>query len=115
LFDEAHRHRYAGSLAALALFLAGMMTTAVLEDSVPAAAEGEKAVAETTITEVLQERTEALMSVQGVVGAGQGLCDGRPCVKVYVVKKTMEVEQEIRRILAPHPFSIQESGRFQSR
>lgn len=91
------------------------MTTAVLEDSVPAAAEGEKAVAETTITEVLQERTEALMSVQGVVGAGQGLCDGRPCVKVYVVKKTMEVEQEIRRILAPHPFSIQESGRFQSR
>ena len=108
-------HRDSGSLAGLALILAGMMVTAVLEDSVAAAAEGEKAVAETTITEVLKERTDALMSVRGVVGAGQGLCDGRPCVKVYVVKKTPEVEQEIRRILEPHPFVIQESGRFQSR
>jgi hypothetical protein len=108
-------HRFAGIVVALAILLAGMMGTTVLEDSVLAAADGEKAVADRTITEVLKERTEALMSVRGVVGAGEGLCDGRPCIKVYVVKKTAEVEQEIRRMLDPYPFAIQESGRFQSR
>jgi len=112
---RSFRHRYAGSLVGLALFLAGMMVTTVLGDGVPAAAEGEKTVADKAITEVLKERTEALMSVRGVVGAGQGLCEGRPCVKVYVVKKTPEVEQKIRRIVDPYPFVIQESGRFQSR
>lgn len=68
-----------------------------------------------TITQVLKERTEALMSIRGVVGSGQGLCDGRPCIKVYVVEKSPEVEEKIRTILEPYPYTVQESGRFRSR
>jgi hypothetical protein len=107
------RHGCAG-LVALALLLSALNATA-LGGGVPAEGKGGRYVGEMTISEVLKERTGALMSIQGVVGTGQGLCDGRPCIKVYVVKKTPEVEQKIRSVLEPYPFSIQESGRFESR
>ena len=68
-----------------------------------------------TISEVLKEKTDALMSIPGVVGTGQGLCDGKPCIKIYVVKKSPELEGQIHDILDPCPWSIQESGRFRSR
>jgi hypothetical protein len=108
------RQEYAGLLVALALLIPGIDTT-VLGGVITVGGEGERNVEEMKIPEVLKERTGALMSIQGVVGTGQGLCDGRPCIKVYVVKKTPEVEQKIRSILEPYPFSIQESGRFRSR
>lgn len=107
-------HRYAGYLTVLVLLLAGV-NTVLLSERVNATGDGEKEASEMTIAEVLKERAGALMSVRGVVGVGQGLCNGRACVKVYVEKKTPEVEEEIGRILEPHPFGIQESGRFQSR
>ena len=31
-----------------------------------------------TIEEALREHTDSLMSLSGVVGIGQGLCDGQP-------------------------------------
>jgi hypothetical protein len=108
------RHEYAVLLGVFALSLSSVNVT-VFAGSEPAVSKGETQVKEMTISEILRERTGALMAVQGVVGVGQGLCDGRPCVKVYVVKKTPEVEQEIRSILDPYLFSIKESGRFQSR
>jgi hypothetical protein len=108
------RHGYAVLLAVFA-FSVLSLNVMVLAGSEPALSKGETPVKEMTVTEILKERTGALMSVPGVVGAGQGLCDGRPCVKVYVVEKTPEVEQEIWRILGPCLFSIEESGRFQSR
>ena len=88
------------------LFLGGRVNTE---------GQGVKDVEEKTISEVLKERTGALMCIQGVVGTGQGLCDGKPCIKVYVVEKTQEVEEKIRSVLEPYPYTIQESGRFESR
>lgn len=108
------RHKYAVLLAVFAFSVLSLSVT-VFAGSEPALSKGETQVKEMTVPEILKERTGALMSVQGVVGVGQGLCDGRPCVKVYVAKKTPEVEQEIGRILGPCLFSIEESGRFQSR
>jgi hypothetical protein len=69
---------------------------------------------EKAISQVLREHTDELMSLPGVVGTGEGLCDGRPCIKVYVIKKTPELEQEIHRLLDPYPLSIEETGRFRS-
>jgi hypothetical protein len=69
-------------------------------------------VPEKAISQVLAERTDDLMSLPGVVGTGQGLCNRRPCIKVYVVKKTPELEEKIHRLLDPCPLSIEETGRF---
>jgi hypothetical protein len=65
-----------------------------------------------TIEEVLKEDSRYLMSITGVVGTGQGLCDTRPCIKVFVIKKTRELEQKIPKVLEGYPVVIEESGEF---
>lgn len=40
------------------------------------------------IEEVLKEHSSKLMSIPGVVGTAQSLCEGQPCIKVFVSKKT---------------------------
>jgi hypothetical protein len=37
------------------------------------------------IEAVLERRTPELMRIEGVQGVGQALCDGAPCIRVYVV------------------------------
>jgi hypothetical protein len=37
-----------------------------------------------SIEQVLVRRTPELMRITGVQGVGQGLCDGTPCIRVYV-------------------------------
>ena len=48
-----------------------------------------------TIEAVLEEHTPRLMSLPGVVGVGQSLCAGAPCIKVFVVEKTPELVERI--------------------
>jgi len=42
---------------------------------------GDNIMASKTIEKVLKEHTEELMSIPGVVGTAQGLCDDKPCIK----------------------------------
>ncbi len=51
---------------------------------------------EKTIEQALADHTDSLMSLPGVVGTAQGLCDGQPCIKVFIVKKTPELLGQIR-------------------
>jgi hypothetical protein len=51
-----------------------------------------------------------LMSLPGVVGTAQGLCGGQSCIKVYVIKRTTELEQKIPHILEGYPVMIEETG-----
>jgi hypothetical protein len=67
-----------------------------------------------TIEEVLKEHTNKLMSLPGVVGTGQGLCNGQPCIKVFVSRKTGKLEQRIPKNLDGYPVVIQETGKFKS-
>lgn len=62
------------------------------------------------IAEVLKEHARELMSIPGVVGAGQGLCEGKPCIKVFVIKKTPELAQKIPDSLDGYPIMIEETG-----
>jgi hypothetical protein len=73
------------------------------------------AMAAKTIARGLQQHTTALMSLSGVVGTAQSLCDGQPCIKVFVVQSTPALEQQIRHILADYPVAIQETGTLRSR
>ena len=47
------------------------------------------------IEEVLKKYTDNLMSISGLIGTGQGLCDEDPCIKVFVIKKMPELEKKI--------------------
>ncbi len=66
------------------------------------------------IEEVLKTHTGRLISIPGVVGTAQGLCDGKPCIKVFVAKKTPQLEQKIPHALAGFPVVIQETGEIRA-
>ncbi|MEE9610245.1 MAG: hypothetical protein V3W19_03295, partial [Desulfatiglandales bacterium] len=72
--------------------------------------DGENEMERKSIEKVLKEHTDELMSLPGVVGTAQGLCDDQPCIKVFVIEKTPELDQEIPDILEGYPLMIEETG-----
>ena len=69
---------------------------------------------EKTIEEALAEHTDSLMSLPGVVGTGQGLCDGQPCIKVFVVKKTPELLRQIPAEIEGYTVAVEETGEIKA-
>jgi hypothetical protein len=67
-----------------------------------------------TVQDVLKENNKKLLLVPGVVGTAQGLCDNKPCIKVYVIRKTPELDKEILGILEGYPVMIEETGEFRA-
>jgi len=67
-----------------------------------------------TIEEVLKKHTDSLMIIPGVVGTGHGFCDGKSCIKVFVVKKTSELEDKIPGRLEGYPVKVEETGVFRA-
>ena len=67
-----------------------------------------------TIESVLQQNTDQLMQIPGVVGVAQGLLNEKPCIIVYVVEKTSEINQKIPRKLSNFPVDIIESGEIRA-
>lgn len=68
-----------------------------------------------TIEAVLQEHTDALMSLPGVVGTAQGECVGEPCIKVYVVRQTPQLLEQIPAAIDGYPVVVEESGEIRPR
>ena len=66
------------------------------------------------IEEVLKKYTDSLMTISGVVGTGQGLFNGKSCIKVFVVKKTPELEGKIPEKLEGYSVKIKETGVFRA-
>jgi len=66
------------------------------------------------IVEVLKEHTQAIMSIPGAVGIGQGLCEGKPCIKVFVIKKTTNLGQRIPDTLDGYPVMVEETGEIEA-
>ena len=62
------------------------------------------------ISAVLGEHTDRLTSLPGVVGTAQGLCDGKPCIKVFVVRRTSEWLDQIPDVLEGYTVEVQETG-----
>ena len=75
--------------------------------------EGKKVMSQEKIENVLEEHTEKLMSLPGVVGTGQGLCDGKPCIKVFVIQLTPELEAKIPDSIKGYKVEAVETGQFQ--
>jgi len=72
----------------------------------------EEKMATKTIEDVLNEYTDQWMSIDGVVGTAQGLDDGKPCIKVYVMERTPGLERKIPKILHGYPVVMEETGEF---
>lgn len=64
------------------------------------------------LEEVLRDRADGLMALPGVEGVAQGLCDARPCIKVFVAKKTPELLETIPASVEGFPVAIEETGEF---
>lgn len=67
-----------------------------------------------TIEDVLKEHANNLMAISGVVGTGQGLCEGEPCIKVFLIKKTQKLEEKIPREIEGYKVKIEETGRVRA-
>jgi len=95
-----------GSLVALV-----MLSTAQRCHEAPPA---EEPLSETRPIEVvLAERTPGWMAVPGVVGTGQGLCDGVPCIVIYASARTPEIEARIPATAEGHPVRVEVTGRIE--
>lgn len=94
------------SISLVILFILSISHTGEKSDILP---KGNQMTAK-PIVEVLKEHAKTLMSIPGVVGAGQGLCGGKPCIKVFVIKKTPELEQKLPETLEGYPVAIEETG-----
>ena len=66
------------------------------------------------IEEVLKEHTPALMAIPGVVGTAQSLCDGKDCIKVYVVEMTSQLKKKIPEALEGYPVDVEVTGEFRA-
>ena len=75
---------------------------------------GEKQMPALTIEQVLKKHTDSLMSFNGVIGTGQGLCDEKPCITVYVIETTPELEKKIPKNLDGYPVMIKATGRIKA-
>jgi len=68
-----------------------------------------------SIHAVLQEHTTNLMSITGVVGAAVGEYEGKPCIKVFVARRTAELVAQVPASLEGYPVTIEETGEFHPR
>lgn len=67
-----------------------------------------------SIEEALKEHTGKWMDIPGVVGTGQGIYKGKPCIKIFVKKLTKELKQQIPGSIETYPVIIEETGMFRT-
>jgi len=67
-------------------------------------------IASDTIEQVVNKHTDELMSIPGVVGVGQGLCDNKPCIKVYIIENSLETDTKIPSSLDGYKVSTEVTG-----
>jgi hypothetical protein len=67
-----------------------------------------------TIEQVLEKHTDQWMAMTGVVGTGIGESGGKPCIKIFVVKKTDELGKKIPTTVDGYPVTIEETGEFKA-
>ena len=76
--------------------------------------QGVSPMPEKSIQQVLNENTDRLMSLPGVVGIAQGQCSGKPCIYVFAVKSSPTLLDQIPSEIDGYQLQVQESGVFQA-
>ena len=64
-----------------------------------------------SIDDVIKVYADSMLAIPGVVGMYHGLNEnGKSCLKVMVVKKTLELEKKIPKQIEGFPVEIDETG-----
>lgn len=79
------------------------------------ASREESRVSSRSIQEVLAAHTDSLMAVPGVVGTALGLCDGAPCIKVFVADAAAAARAQLPDRLEGYPVKVEVTGIMRSR
>lgn len=75
---------------------------------------GEQKMTPKSIAEVLNEHTDEWMAIPGVVGTAIGEYNGKPCIKVLVIKKTKDLVKQIPSQVEGFPVAIEETGEIRA-
>lgn len=98
-------------MAALSIILIVVAINITAFTNIRVQNSGEKnTMIEKSIEKVLKKHTKELMSIPGVVGTAQGLCVDEPCIKVFVIEKTLELEEKIPAVIEGYPVMVEEIG-----
>ena len=76
--------------------------------------EGERKVQPESIEQVLKEHADEWMSIDGVVGAGIGESQGKPCIKIFAAGEEEELRKRIPSQVEGFPVIIEVTGKFRS-
>jgi hypothetical protein len=63
-----------------------------------------------SLDDVVATHSGMLLSLPDVVGVGQGFDAGEKCVKVYAVRKTDRLLDQLPRAIDGYPVCVEESG-----
>ncbi len=66
------------------------------------------------IEQVIKQHTPNLMSVPGVTGTAQGLCNGKPCIKVFVKKMNQQIKEQVPKKIEGYTVKVEETGSFRA-
>lgn len=72
---------------------------------------GDAMAQEQTVAAVLQRHTTELMKIPGVVGTGEGVYRGKPCILVFVKKKSSRLVKKIPKTLEGFAVIVREVGK----
>lgn len=67
-----------------------------------------------SIEQVLKKHTPGLMSIPDVVGTGQGLCNGSPCIKVLVAILSQQVKEQVPDRIEGYEVKVEVTGTFRA-
>ena len=56
--------------------------------------------------------TRRVIDLEGVTGTAMGLCDGKPCIKVYVEKNSPALRSRLPTSEAGFPVVVEVTGQF---
>ncbi len=74
----------------------------------------ERTLVEKPIEQVLQEHTDSLMALPGVVGTALGLCADEPCIQVFVVEANEELLKQIPEAIEGYTVDVQQTGELKA-
>jgi hypothetical protein len=62
--------------------------------------------------EIITHQGELIMELEDVVGIGEGLCDGEPCIRVFLASDNAASIAKVRELLEGVRLEIEVSGEF---
>ena len=77
--------------------------------------EETQAVTSKTIEAVLAAHTDSLMALPGVVGTAIGMCDGAPCIRVFIADASAPGRRRIPAQLEGYPVKVEVTGPIRPR